>query len=208
MKLNHCLFFILMMAGLNIYGQQSTVCGLQINDAPVLRGFSLQTTKSEIQKIFPKVKITEANKFGVSSFMISFFPVPDRIPSFGQEEAPNSINTEKFPAFKGIDSIEFEMLDNKVSVLKINYDGTTKWRDHAEFIERISETLKLPKSWKYPKILDDDFKLPFLECAGFTLEANLIGGNGILKLTNNEALKIISQRKLADEENRKKEFKP
>lgn len=205
MKLKLLLLYLFIASGI-AFGQQLKPCKLKISEAPKLRGFSLGTTKTDILKVFPKAEIPAPDKYGVSNFRLHFFPLPDRFVSFGEDEAPNSIDTEKFPAYKGLESIEFEMLDNQAVIITAQYDTSTKWENLQEFVERSSEALKLPKNWDFN--LNSQERIPsFLECAGFSIEAELSGRNPILRLVNDAAPEVYKSRKLAEEEKQKKAFK-
>lgn len=127
--------------------------------------------------------------------------------SYGEDEAPNSIGTEKFPTYKGLEYIEFEMLDNRVVLLTAQYDTTATWKDLKEFTSRVSELLRLPNTWNF-RSKSEEYRPAFIDCADFSVEAELSGGNAILRLVDLNAPEIYKKRKSSAEKKDKDGFKP
>lgn len=189
------------------------VCGQNQNcsatpESIVIRGLRLGMSSSEIKMKFSKVKIPKANNLGYSRFIISFFPLPDRYTSYGEDELSNSIDTGKFVDYKGWQSIEFESIDEKVVSMKITYDSAMKWKNLDEFTSRFSESTKLPNQWlsnsesKY-------FQKSYMNCEKLRAEAEMTGQtNPIIYFVDTEAPKTMKQRKSALKEKEKKNFKP
>lgn len=165
---------------------------------------------SEITKKIPKAEIPKSDELGFSKFTLSFFPLPDRYTSYGQDETPNSIDTDKFTDFKGWQTVTLELIDNKVVSIEIQYDSSIKWKNLMEFIGQFSVSFNLPSSWQSDTTSESKFNQSnFIVCNNFKIEARMRGQtNPIIFFFDLNAPKIFKQRKFALEERGKKGFKP
>lgn len=202
MKVKVFLFVFFVIGNLNIFSQTASRCQMKIEDSPAVRGFSLRSKTTDIQKAFPKLKIDAPDKFGVSNVVVPF----DRLVSYGQDEESITVNTEDFPQYKGLESIDFEILDGQVVILTIEYDSSVSWKNIAEFIKHTSNTLKLPNEWNYTGY--EEFQTASMDCLDFRIESEIAVGNPILRFVKSGAVEIYKKRKAEDEEKAKKNFKP
>ena len=187
-------------------GQENAQCKLTKQQLPAIRGLQLGMANTEIIKVFPGLDVHKTDEYGYSSFTATFFPLPDRLESCCGT-APNSFDTAKFPLFKGLEQVEFELLDNKIGSLKFFYDSSVDWNSRAEFTKKISESLKLPNNWMSTD--SEDRPPAFIECDGLRLEAQLIGSRRpSLLLVDTTAIETFEKRKLTSIENKRKSFKP
>lgn len=175
---------------------------MKIEDSPAVRGFSLRSKTVDVQKAFPKFKIAASDKLGASNIIIPF----DRLVSYGDDEESSTVYTEDFPQYKGLDIIEFEMLDGQVVILTIEYDSSIRWKDIAEFTNQISNNLKLPNQWNY--IGYEEFQTASLNCLDFSIESEISKGNPILRFVKKGVEEVYKKRKFEEEEKAKKGFKP
>lgn len=193
-------FYLLSIS--NVFGQQPKTCQIKIADSPAVRGFSLRSRTIDIQKAFPKLDTPSPDKFGVSNLTVCF----DCSVSYGQDEEKTTVYTKDFPQYKGLDKIDFEILDNQVVIFTLEYESSVKWKSLAEFTNQISDILKLPKEWNY--IGYYEFQSASLSCVDFKIESEISNGNPILRFVKNGATEIYKKRKLEIEEKEKKDFKP
>lgn len=193
---------LLFLMSINSYGQG---CSISFDKSPRLRGIYLGMSKTEVTKLFPKVNIPANDELGYTQISLSFFPLPDRYTSYGEDEAENSFDTRKLSQYVGWQTVIFEFIDDKVVSFRLTYDKSKTWNRFREFIKAFSEPLNLPDIW-----IDDDSsysKYSYLNCNGFRIEARMTGNsNPEVYFVDLEAPKIIKQRKKSI--NIQKPFKP
>jgi hypothetical protein len=194
---------------INLIGGQAldqSRCALNVGQSPSLRGLQLGMPAEEVLALFPEYSFNrnalasarDEPNFGVArlGFQVSSFP-------------PQS--SERF---SGIDLISIVLFDGRLAELKVNYAGPNSqpkkgpyWRNVDEFVNRLSEVLGLPpaKEW-----VDRDPFSKTLQCTGFTLIASIEhGGAGTIVLRIATAYEdTVRQRALADQERKRREFKP
>lgn len=209
MKLKICILYIF-ITSLSVSGQQIKSCNLKISDSPKLRGFFLGMSGTEIIRKFSKAEIPKSNNLGYSKIQFSFFPLPDRYTSYGEDTATNSVDTTKSTKYKGWQTATFELIDDKVVSIEIQYDSAIKWKNLLAFIEQVSEPMKLPKSWESDSTSASKYSQEnYLNCDGFRVESRMTGQtNPIIYFVDLESPKIYKQRKAALENQKLKEFKP
>lgn len=191
-----CFLFIFVSSDL---GQNIPKCELKPEQSPEIRGLKLSMTADELKRKFPNLQVPIPDEFGLAHFYIAFFPLPDRFNiSYGTENADNHYDTRKFSAFKGWEQLEFELLDNRVVTLKIDYDASVKWNDLSAFTSQMTSLLKLPDSWS-----EDS-----LNCDGFRVNAEVFSGKATIQFSSEVAVKTYENRKKEAEEKKRKEFKP
>jgi len=189
-----------------VYGQTPQRCELTLANAPNLRGFYLGMKDEEIKKKLPKIVLPKADILGYSKLSLSFFPLPDRYTSYGDDENPNSIDVEKSTQYKGWQTITFEFVDNKAVSIRLVYDSTIKWKNLTEFIKQFSEPLNVPSVW----LIDSDSKdKASIDCNGFRIKSQLTGQtNPTVYFVDLDASKLIRQRENDSKNKEKKNFKP
>lgn len=138
MKFNALLFFVF-FAAVNCSAQsaQSTPpkliqqpaaepCNAKPENLPVVRGLRLEMPKLQVQKEYPRMKITAD-------------PVKSSGVVFGyQIENPDYGNN--------IDRITVMFRNEKVFSILFNYTNAVSWDSAQEFADKISASLKLPKA--------------------------------------------------------------
>ena len=111
----------------------------------------------------------------------------------------------------GVDSISMTLFDDHVTDLHVQYAGPgsysrgPSWPNIDDFIAKLSEAFGLPE----PKYWMDKGPLSkAINCSGFEIEATDVNGQGSVRIHNDAYLNTVRQRAMADEETRRREFKP
>jgi hypothetical protein len=147
--------------------------------APELLGFRLGMTKEEIKAYVPQSVFGRKDHFGVSKTTIN--------PQFDA-----TIDKNKFPSVR---SISLDLLDERLTTLWIGYDESFKVQTVEDFVNLISDSLKVPNAWTPAR--GRGFKL---RCADFELQASTIAGGPSLKVLDVAADDVIAERRQAKEE--------
>jgi len=137
----------------NDNSNRNTKCTLTLAQAPEIRGFHLGMSMEQVLARFPGLLIEPANEFGSTKIELVF--LDGTSPTLNPKDVTNArydskvyINREKFSGFDGVFTIYLRFFDSRISLIRIMYDGSTKWNTTDEFVARISESLGLPKSWQ------------------------------------------------------------
>ena len=180
-------------------------CSLTAEQSPTLRGVRLAMGAEQLLALFPESSSTRnaiASADGHPHYGVaSLFFQPPFLPSPAKER------------FAGIDSIGITLFDGSVTEVRMEYAGPTShpirgpaWRNVDDFITKLSEAYALPpaKDW-----FERSQLAKTLQCTGFTLTASIENGRGSITLRSNTRYDAtVRQRVLADEERRRREFKP
>jgi hypothetical protein len=127
----------------------------------------------QVQSRVPQVQFGRADEFGVTKTSIN--PLYD--PHFDKS------------AFADIRTISFDFLDGKLTTLWIGYENTFKWQTVDDFATGVSKSLGLSAPWA-PKRGGEQ-----LHCDGFTILVSLIAGSPSIRLSDDAAEQLISQRR-------------
>jgi outer membrane protein TolC len=146
-------------------------CTLSFAQAPVIGGFRLGMTLDEVQARFPNSTVPAPNELGISTMHL------------------RGIQSPAGSAFEGANNITIELLDGRLSYIRVSYPVTNTWQSMDEFVAYIAERLNINGPWKRfydweNKTIRDseDLRDSALECGGFRLSA----GIGIEGLTNGD----------------------
>lgn len=175
-------------------GSPQQRCTLTLAQSPTIRGFKLGMTVDEVLARFPsqsqsptiRAALDHAPKaFGVARFSVS----------------PND------KAFEGINTFDFEFLDNDLTSFYVAYTGP-EWNSVREFISALSSSLKLPgiEYWEP----SDAETYRSLKCDGFDVRA-VIGGGGpsnFVKVSNLLAPQTVMARQNEAKEKARQAFRP
>lgn len=177
------------------------------DQSPALRGIRLGLNANEVFALFPDSSENK-NKNAVAS--------AEGRPHYGvarlffQPPFPPSPAKERFA---GIDSIQVTLFDDSVTELAIAYAGADSypargpvWHNVDDFITKLSEAFALPpaKDW-----VERSQSAKTLQCTGFNFGASIANGTGSISLRSTIVYEdTVRKRALADEERRRREFKP
>jgi hypothetical protein len=186
-------------------------CGPKLIKQAQLRGFRLGMTAAEVKARLPVIKSPVPNASGYAQVSISFMKGIGR------------------PAFlNGVMTMGFDFIDGRVSSIAVLYDDSIKWSSLEQFTQQVSSSLDLPAVWRsYPlngrqqRMLQCDklrFVATMLRTASISAPALfLVDDAGIDKLiTRRQAVlenvrkaeELKRQKRIQEEEQRRKAFKP
>lgn len=104
--------------------------------------------------------------------------------------------------FEGVGGVELKFLDEKLSLIEITYDRSTKWADVDEFAAAIAEGLKLPTGGWRGRAGSAE-----LDCSGFQVRAEILLSPQVT-ITATGLHEEIERRKAEAEKAKRKVFKP
>jgi len=184
-----------------VTGQQSAQpkCPATEADSPSVRGLRLGMTIDQVLALFPaaikrkeaKPAIEKAKAANSSeTVFISFDPATDS----GKQQ------------FVGVDAVSVGTYKGRVVDFSILYLGPT-WKNIDEWIGKISEAFNLPsaRDWVAGP---DETPNKVLKCGGIEIEGAIQGGGGSIRIRNTEYLKGMEEHANAQEEKKKRAFKP
>jgi hypothetical protein len=134
-------------------------------------------------------------------------------PNYGVARLSFWLATYLSPAkerFSGIDSISITLFDGRATEIAVTYTGYPKgpyWSNVDDFIAKLSEAFALPGARDWFQSGGDQFSKT-LKCSGFEIRASNLNRNGSMSLSNNSYTETVRQRAAADEERKRREFKP
>jgi hypothetical protein len=155
---------------------QPATCSLkpdQLKEAPELFGFRLGMTLEQVKAASSLIKFGPADKFGVIKTSIS----PHYEPRFDKT------------LFANARTISFDFLDGKLVTLWIGYDETFKWPRLDEFVANLSREMEVPGAWPVKRNGQQ------LTCDGFSLFASIIARGPSIRVMDEVAQNIISERR-------------
>lgn len=160
----------------------SAQCTQKISDLPAdsaLLGFHLGMTKDQVKALVPQTRFGGKDAFGVSKTTINPFFDP----------------TIDQTRFESVRSVSLDFLDEQLTSIWIGYDETYKIQAVSEFANRISDSLKLPKSWSAYKGRGQQMR-----CTNFQLLVTTVAGGPSLRIVDLTAEDTIAARRQAKEE--------
>jgi hypothetical protein len=191
--------FIAVLGTLTLVQAQQTPpvgkCSLALAQAPKIRDVRLGMSSEEVLKMFPgsndepyiRAQLSTADqRFGMVEFSIPTTLLPR-------------------PKFAGVNSVSLVFLDNRLSKYGFTYTGI-EWKNVDDFISRFSEAFNLPRpeTWERSNLPS----LKRLYCQGFEMLASADASGSWIEIRIPEAQQIVRDRKEAQKEKARKEFKP
>lgn len=181
-----------------------TVCTLTRDQAPEIGGFRLGMTQAEVRQLVPSIIISPANDLGVSNAAL-------------KSDAIARLTASSF--FDGVEGIEIEFVDGRLSFIRVAYPVTNKWTSKDEFLSVMAPKFQLHQPWKpfydwQNKDVHDaeDLRDLGIECSGFRLSVGIgiegLGGDQTphYELDDRAAALIVKERE--NERSQKEEKKP
>jgi len=125
----------------------------------------------------------------------------------------DSLSPPSKERFTGTDSIRIILFDGQVTEITVRYAGAGSypvkgpfWINVDDFITKLSEAFGLPPARDW---LERNQRAKSLKCTGFTLDASTENGTASIILRGTTAYEeTVRQRALADQDRRRREFKP
>lgn len=198
-------FFALAFVTMSAISQASntqpaqTRCNLTDATAPSVRGLRLGMTTQQLLAVFPGItkkkemkEVIEKAKSATSAeaVYLGFDPATD-----GDAQQ-----------FAGVESVAAAVVKARVVDFSIQYGGAT-WRTIDEWVEKVSETLKLPGKNDWVTGLNEHPN-KVLRCDGIEIEAGIQGGGASIRVTNTGYFKAIEEQGKAAEEKKRRDSKP
>ncbi len=181
MRLQTLALLLILLCAVNVFAQD-TKCTLKLSevpDAPELFGFRMGMTNAQVKARVPQVAFGPADDFGVSKTTIN----PDFDPKIDKT------------SFNGIRSVSLDFLDGRLTSLWLGYDATFKWQTIPDFVQGISQSLRLPDAWRPWKIRGQQ-----LNCADFQLTVSFVAEGPSFRIIDDNAEETIAARRQAKED--------
>jgi hypothetical protein len=172
---------LILMCAVNVFSQDIQ-CSLKLSElpsAPELFGFHMGMTTDQVKARVPQVVFAQANDFGLSKTSIN----PDFDPRIYKS------------SFAGARTVSLDFLDGHLTSLWIGYDGSFKWPTVPDFINGISQSLRLPNAWTSWKSRGRQ-----LRCANFQLTVSIVAEGPSFHIIDESAEQTVAARREAKEE--------
>jgi outer membrane protein len=149
-------------------------CSLGREQAPKIDGLYLGMTENQMKQLVPGIQIGAANEVGVSNAQL-------RSADISKLAGAGSF-------FEGVDSIELEFTDGRLSFIRVAYPGRGNWTDNNAFLSAMAPKFSIQGDWKpFFDWRNKDFRYAedlrdlAIECEGFRLSVGIgiegVGGN-------------------------------
>jgi hypothetical protein len=193
-----CVALTMSLAYVEVKAQQpaQSNCMLTTANSPAVRDIKLGMSVQQLLALFPaankrkEIKDALDKARGTTGNEIVYLPFDPITDSSGER-------------FSGIESVLVGVSKGQVVDFNVSYVGTT-WRTVDEWIDKLSETLGLPKAkgWGFSP---NENPSKILKCKGIEVEAGIQGGGSSIRVYSTE--QMMEERK-AGEEKKRREFKP
>jgi hypothetical protein len=183
LALSLSLLLVFVCAGL-AWAQQNR-CTLTATQAPELGGLRLSMTEEQVRARFKVIEVEPVDEFKVERLRLA--------QSGGR------------PGADAMRDISVDLIGGKVVAIRLVYNPAPVSKNQQELAEELSRSLRLPSAWK-PVGVGSMVTGMLMECAGFKLSANMIGGRiPVVYLSSLEAETTLMRRQ-AERERRLRDF--
>ncbi len=189
-----------------------SACTMTATQLPEIRGLRLGMSVGDLLAAFPE----ESSKKFIGK-AVSDAQKPD---TYGFGRATFQSDPKVNPKFSGVSFMSVELVDEHVSLFRVDYERGTPWKNADQFVNRLSEQFHFPAAaqWKrvdmfghpYKDSSKVDYGVRTLTCNGFTVLATTNNGNGGSAVTvqNPKGEEIVKAREEAAKEKVRQAFKP
>jgi outer membrane protein len=180
-------------------------CSLTTTQAPELGGLRLGMTEAQLKQLVPSITVAAADEVGVSRAELKSTNL-SRLPQFSS-------------FFEGVEDIQLEFVDARLSFIRVAYPVTNKWASKDEFLAQVAPKFQMRGAWKAfydwqnKDVRDsEDLRDLGIECEGFRLSVGIgiegLGGDQMphYELDDMAAARIVKEREA--ERSRREEQKP
>jgi hypothetical protein len=165
---------------------QQTKCALTPGQSPKLSGLRLGMTLEQIKARFKIIEEEEADDFGVAKLQLD--PSPDVV--------------------EAVRDIAIELIRERIVSIRLVQNPLESTTAYREYTERLSGSLQLPQAWK-PVTHGSTVTGMTMECAGFKVNATLIGMRiPVVYMYSLEAEPTLLRRQAEKEKRLRDFFKP
>jgi hypothetical protein len=188
-------------AYVKVIGQPSAQpkCPATEADSPSVRGLRLGMTVEQVVALFPAAIKRKQVKDAVEKAKAAKTSETVRI-SFNP--ATDSGNQQ----FAAVDAVSVSTYKGRVVDFSVQYVGPA-WNSIDEWIGKLSEAFNLPSARDW-MVGPDETPNKVLKCGAIEIEGAVQGGSGTIRIRNTEYLKEMEDRMNAQEEKKRREFKP
>ena len=149
-------------------------CSLGREAAPKIDALDLGMTENQMRQLVPGIQISSANEVGVSHAQLRGADVT-KLGGAGS-------------FFEGVDRIDLEFTDSRLSFIRVAYPATSKWTGGYAFLSAMAPKFQIQDDWKpfydwrNKDVRDaEDLRDVAIECEGFRLSVGIgiegVGGN-------------------------------
>lgn len=196
------LMFLILPTPIAGHLQNESMCTLTISESPAIRGIKLGMSVDQLLSLFPGSHERDHNKRALENSQAH--------PNFGIARLgfqPSEYSSAVQERFAGISWISVVAFDGQITEIMVSYQDPPKgprWPHVDLFIAKLVETFGLPDLAEW---LSTGVQSKTLKCSGFELRAGALSG-GSFWLINRNYIDTWTERTAADEERKRKEFKP
>ena len=161
---------------------QDTSCKATISSLPAaaeLKGLRLGMTMEQVKAQVPQITFGPTDELGSSKTTIN--------PKFDPRTEAG--------VFQDVRSVSLDFLDERLVSLWIGYDSNFKWTTVDEFVNGISTSLQLPKTWSTWKVRGKE-----LTCSDFQLTVTLVAQSPSFRVLDRASEETLTARRIAKEE--------
>ena len=190
-----------------------TPCRMTADQLPEIRGLRLGMSVTDVSAAFPE----DSSKNAVQK-AVNDAKKPD---AYGFGAATLFPGPESNSNLAGLQSISLQLVDDRVSMFRVDYARGTPWKNADQFVNRLSAAFHLPavERWKRVNLLGNpyekespkvDYGVRLLACNDFTVLATINNGNGssAIIVKNPSAEQVVNDRREASKEKARQAFKP
>jgi hypothetical protein len=200
-------FFILPLISISAHAQtggQQPTCKLTEANAPNIRGIRLGMSTRDLLALFPGSADRQEIK--------------DALKEAGAVAGSETVRLTLVPAtyssgerFARIDAVSASLEKGRLVGFGVTYIGPgsngPSWRNVDEWIAKLAEAFNLPSSQAWATSSEEN-RSKVLRCSGFEIEATAAGGTGALSVRSNADSRAEEERMSAEQEKKRREFKP
>lgn len=171
---------------------QTRQCALTLNQAPALRGFKLGMELKQAFEFLPVLELspnTDEPGHNRAYVFTKYLPA-------SKQKSYDSI-------LKGVDYVSLEFKNNKVAYITVTYDNSIQWDNVQQFTARVTNTFHFPlNQWRIVG------NTTYINCGSFTIVARVTNSSATLSLMDNIAMRTPEEIRKAEEEKKRRGFKP
>jgi len=161
---------------------QDTSCKATISSLPAaveLKGLRLGMTMEQVKAQVPQITFGPTDELGSSKTTIN--------PKFDPRTEGG--------VFQDVRSVSLDFLDERLVSLWFGYDSNFKWKTVDEFVNGISTSLQVPKTWSPWKVRGKE-----LTCSDFQLTVIHVAQSPSFRVLDRASEETLSARRIAKEE--------
>ena len=174
-------FFVAVFTPFDLFAQD-TSCKATIRSLPAaaeLKGLRLGRTMEQVKAQVPQITFGPTDELGSSKTTIN--------PKFDPRTEAG--------VFQDVRSVSLDFLDGRLVSLWFGYDSNFKWATVDEFVNGISTSLQLPKTWSTWKVRGKE-----LTCSDFQLTVTLVAQSPSFRVLDRASEETLNARRIAKEE--------